>query len=580
MRYILLLPLLLMAAACTDQVTQTGQTPGNDSTPPAPVPLGMYQITLTGMGGADMRASVAPVPSGIDASMSAVNTGLAFEFLSSSTVIEGARGQGGQRYVSYTYRVRNTTGGPLSNVTVIPTSGPGTIAGTPFSSVLLFNGAAASPAVAASIVPTGAVFMGEDGELRSQYSDVLQVFQESEVAAITLPAGTTNIFPYGFVVRNPSTPNSRTLPNAADGNDYAGRVTFGFRYPLQPGGANSDPFTITFYVLAVQDTETRVTESIEESQDTAAVRRIRARAAELSATTVTVLNGSTVASSEVADYPGQRQICSVRTAGPAGTPTTRMTAPAAYTRLLLLRPGESLDGCSAGFRAGAPARPAINVPFTVTVTAIDRYGNLKTAVVDTVRLVQESGPPATLGGPAALVSGQRALTVTYGDYGTSQLGAAGRRLVGEQPILVAGVVRTWTAGAGTTDWHTGANWSPAAVPMSLDSVLVPVAAPLDPVLAANVSVAGVTVEDAATLGLGAFDLTATGDVFAGLNGGITNTTGRLNLAGTGRTVQGRLPRLRVMGTYTLSGTTNTRAPLMVEAGRITPATFRLQVDAN
>ncbi|MBV9109613.1 MAG: hypothetical protein JO306_09425, partial [Gemmatimonadetes bacterium] len=175
-------------------------------------------------------------------------------------------------------------------------------------------------------------------------------------------------------------------------------------------------------------------------------------------------------------------------------------------------------------------------------------------------------------------------TITYTDYGTSLLTAVGKRLTGNRTIPVAGVTRTWTAGAGTTDWNTNNNWSPAAVPMYNDSVYVPLSAPLDPVLASNVSILGVTVEDNATISLGAFDMTAGGSVFAGLNGGITNTSGRLFLSGIAQTVTGKLPVLRVTGTYSATnpsqGNINSRAPVQVDAGRLTISGVRLTVDSN
>jgi hypothetical protein len=574
----------MLAAACTDHPTQTRGTDPDPAPEPAPEPpkvLGVYEFTLTGFNGGEAGAqlsSVSPVSGGPSNALTTVNTGLTYELISTSSFVEGTRGQGGHRYLMYTYRVRNTTGAPVSNLTLVPVTRATTIAGTPFSSLLKFDGTAASTTIAAQIVPTGAAVQNTEGALQSPFPDVLQVFQESEVAAIAPPAGVTGIFPYGFVVRVPGSANSRTLANAADVNDFGGILTFAFRYPLQATAA-ADPFTINFQAVAVSDTETRVTESIEEGQDTAAVRRLRERATALGATTTTVLNGSTAAAPDVADYPGQRQICSPRTAGPSGAPTTTIVNAAAYVQLFVLRPGESVNSCSAYFLGGTPARPATNVPYTVTLTAMDRYGNMRTAVADSVRVVQQSGPTITIGAGGLLVSGQRAVTVTFNDYGTSVLGGVGRRMNGWQTIPVMGVTRTWTAGAGTTDWHTNGNWSPAAVPMSLDSVTVPLVAPVDPVLAANVSVQGVTVEDGATISLNAFDLTASGNVFAGLTGGITNTTGRLVLAGTARTVQGRLPRLRVTGTYSLTGNVTARAPLQVESGRLTNAAFRVQMES-
>ncbi|HEX6039949.1 hypothetical protein [Longimicrobium sp.] len=573
--------LLLAMAACTDRV-DSGTAPNPDPDPsPAPIPLGVYEIQISGAdgsapGGATLNRAIAiPVGAGPSSDLNPVaSNGFTLEFVSSSTFTDGTRGQGGQRYLSATYRVRNNTGAPVTNLTFIPVTRSNTVAGTPFSTLQLFNGGAASTTIAAQLVPTGAVALGEDGSMRARYPDVLQAFTEAEVAAIALPAGTTGIFPYGFVTTNPDAANNRTIPASADANDWGGMVTFAFRYPMQ-ASSNADPYNVAFQVLAVQDTETRLTESIEEAQDTAAVRRLRARATALSATTVTVLNGSTAAAPEVPDYPGQRQLCSLRTAGTAATPTTYITRPAGYRQVALLYPGEVMDPCGAYFRAGPAGRPATNVAFSVTAKAVDLYGNVITTAVDSVGLSQKTGPAVTLGARQMLVSGSATLTATYGDYGQSLLGGVGKRNDGWRSLTVAGVTRTWT-GAVSTDWHTAGNWLPAAVPMQLDSVLIPVAAPVDPVLAANVNIGGVTVEDVATLSLGAFNLTASANVLTGTSGGITNTSGRVVLEGIAKEVQGVLPFVTVTGTYSLSGNISTRASMRVQGGRLRSSTYRIR----
>jgi hypothetical protein len=573
--------LILGAAACADRPEPTAPVTESPLVP-GPTPIGVYEIAVTGLGSDQMRSTILspPVsPGGIRATLNNAGAGLVFEQVSSTTLTEGARGAGGHRYVSFTYRVRNGTGTPLNNVTMLLVSRAGTVAGTSLSTLRRFDGTAADPSIAPLVVPTGIVALGEDlVSMQALYADVLQVLTEAEVAAITPPGDVTNIFPVGYMVRSKLAVTNRALPVPTSADQYDGLMTVSFRVPLQASSA-LDVFSFFFQVLAVTDTETRLTESIEESQDTAAVRRLRDRATSLGATTVTVLNGSPVMDPAMADYPGQRQVCSPRTAGTSGSPTTRITSPAAYSRLMILRPGELLDSCSAYFRAGTPGRPATNVPFSVTITAMDRYGNVKTAQADTVRLAQ-SGPPATLGVATALVAGSTTQSVTYTDYGNSLLSANGRRLSGSFPILVAGVTRTWTAGAGTTSWTANANWSPAAVPMALDSVVVPVAAPLYPALTSSVQIGGVNVDDGATLSLGAFDMTASANVTAGLTGGILNSTGRLFLAGNTRVVAGRLPVLRVTGRYSLSANVNARGPLQVDAGQLTVSALRLQVDAN
>jgi hypothetical protein len=573
------LGLLVVLAACTDQpqtVTHPPVDPGN----PPPNPIGVYSIAVTGIGSENMHASVvAENPDGANASLTNAGAGLVFEQVASSSFTEGARTQGGQRYVQFTFRVRNGTGVALNNVTVMLVGRSSTLPGTALSSLKKFDGTAADPAIAPQVVPTGAVTVGTDlVSMQATYPDVLQVLTEAEAAAIVLPGDVTNMFPVGYMVRSKSSNANRTLPVPTDPNQYDGVMTLSFRLPLQ-SSSTADVFSFVFQVLAVTDTETRLTESIEEAQDTGAVRRLRDRATTLGATTVTVLNGSPVLDPAVPDYPGQRQICSPRTAGTAATPVATMVIPGAYSRLAMYMPGETVDPCASYFRTGTAARPATNVPFTVSVKAMDRYGNVRN-LADTVHLVETNGVPSSMGAAAALAGGSANQTVTYTNYGTSILSMQGRRLANTRSLPVAGVVRTWTAGAGTTDWHTALNWSPAAVPMTLDSVYIPVAAPLDPALAANVQIAGVTVEDVATISLGAFDMTASGSVTTGATGGITNTSGRLFLTGVAQTVAGRTGPLRVTGTYSLSANLTSRAVIQVDAGRLTVSALRLQGDGN
>jgi hypothetical protein len=151
--------------------------------------------------------------------------------------------------------------------------------------------------------------------------------------------------------------------------------------------------------------------------------------------------------------------------------------------------------------------------------------------------------------------------------------------VPEQPppsravLLPTRVTRIWT-GAVSTDWNTGENWTGGLAPGLQDTVVIPTDLPAYPLLVQNVSIAGVTVQDGAELNLGAFDLTASGDVETGATGGIVGT-GRLILTGTARTVRGRLPRMRVTGTYSLTGDVTARSPVEVAKGRLTDSGWRI-----
>jgi hypothetical protein len=428
--------LALASAACTGDAARGTLPP--PATPPAP--LGVYEIAVTGIGSSEPRSTITPARSeggGARATLTNAGAGLVFEQTGGSSFTEGTRGQGGQRYVTFTYRVKNGTGAALNNVTVLMVSRANTVAGTPLSTLKRFDGSAADPAIAPFVVPTGSVAMrGDLVTLQALDPDVIQVLTESEVAAITPPADVTGIFPYGYVVRsaNPAA-TSRALPAATSANQYDGVLTLSFRLPLQ-ATSSADVYSFFFEILAVQDSETRMTESIEEGQDSGAVRRLRERAAALGATTVTVLAGSPASGPEVDDYPGQRQLCSVRTAGTAASPVTYITTPAAYTRLAVLRNGESYNNCWANFRLGSPIRPTLNTAHPLTIKAMDRYGNVITTS-DTVTLSQASGPTATFSGPTALSSGSASMSVTYQANGTSVLTAAGRRIRGQRTVEVA-----------------------------------------------------------------------------------------------------------------------------------------------
>jgi hypothetical protein len=429
--------LLASLAACGEDSARGALLP---SVARPPAPLGVYEIEVSGIGTASLRSSIRPARAGGAggrAALAPAGAGIVFEQVGSSSFTEGPRGAGGQRYVTFTYRVRNGTGAPLTNLTLLMVSRAGTIAGTPLSTLRRFDGSPANPAIAAFVAPTGAAVVHADGStLQVLDPDVLQVYPEAEVAAIPLPGDVTGVFPWGYVVRAAADGASRTLPAAASPTRFDGVLTLSFRLPLQPTSAE-DMFAFYFQVLAVQDAETRLTESLEEAQDSAAVRRLRERAAALGATTVTVLAGSPAAAADAPHYPGQRQLCSVRIAGSAAMPQNYITTPAAYTRLALLRPGESLHFCRAGFRAGTPELPTLNVPYPITLRATDRYGNLVGTAVDTVGLAQASGPAATLGPRAALAGGQAVVAVTYLDRGTSVLSARGALSRGERVVEVA-----------------------------------------------------------------------------------------------------------------------------------------------
>jgi hypothetical protein len=212
------------------------------------------------------------------------------------------------------------------------------------------------------------------------------------------------------------------------------------------------------------------------------------------------------------------------------------------------------------------------------------YGNLHPGDTHGLAAVVKSATGSVLGGTVtfgttdplcATVSGGGVVTgvraATCGITATSGL------LGGEMSFDVTGTVRTWD-GSASTDWSAGANWVGDLAPATVDSVLIPTGVPNFPALVANTSIGGVDVADNATLTLGAFNLTSDQNVATGptAGSGILSTTGVLQLAGTGKTVHGRVPTTLVTGSYSLSGNIFGIAPQTVDAGTLEGSTYELQ----
>ena len=195
-------------------------------------------------------------------------------------------------------------------------------------------------------------------------------------------------------------------------------------------------------------------------------------------------------------------------------------------------------------------------PHSVTAVVQNQVGDV---LSDPVTFGTTDPGCATVSG-AGVVNGVRAATCSI----TATAGTRSGSLV----VSVTGATRTWN-GSVSTDWGTDANWDAlapgvaAAVPASADSVVIPSPVPNYPVIGGATAIGGVTVNNGASLTLGGFDLTASANVAALGTGAIVSTTGRLVLAGTGKTVEGTVPKLFVTGTYSLSADATATAPVMV-----------------
>jgi hypothetical protein len=239
--------------------------------------------------------------------------------ISSGSFIEGRRGAGGVRYLHVTFAVRSAQSNgtaydtPRQNLTFLAASSASSLGGTAISRMERFDGTLITdPAVARELLPTGAVAQSPiTGLVTPAGPDVLQVITEAEAASFTRPAG-WDVFPYGFVVRNATSSSTRTLPASPAPDQFDGVVTFALKIPLAASAAD-DPYSINLAFLAVDDSEVRLTQSLEEQNPTGEAA-LQSRATALGATTITVLPGG-------GTFPASRLICSVRTAGTAAAPT-------------------------------------------------------------------------------------------------------------------------------------------------------------------------------------------------------------------------------------------------------------------
>lgn len=322
-----------------------GREPTTASSPPPVLsrPAGLVEITISGIGTPQQRASArniaAPataialgaVParrpwSAPAATRAARLTTIAegdgtveLEPVSTASFTFGTRTGGGYRYVSATYQVRNATTAGVAyttaraNLIFLAVNATGSLSGTAITRLDRFDGTPITDGFETRIEPTGLAALSRKLTITAAAPDILQVYTEAEVAAAPLPQGVTSIQPYGFVVSNLNTSSSRTLAASPAAGQFDGVLTVGYRVPLQATPAD-DPFTITGVFLPVDDAETWVTQSFEDT-DVASVGALRARATALGAQV------RSVAGWTVGTVPVPLE-CRVRSGGTAGAPTS------------------------------------------------------------------------------------------------------------------------------------------------------------------------------------------------------------------------------------------------------------------
>ena len=332
-----ILAALLMLSACSEKLSSPTSPvapipqPTPQPTPqPGPNPnvLGVMEISFERLGSSQIASSAQRVNTELDTrldtqSLDEQGQGVDLKLKSNGAFSDSVNGE---RYVYATYDVRNAAYCPehgscpayttaRDNLTFLAVATTQTVNGSALARLERFDGSPADASIALDVVPTHGMTSGLNVD--DSLAD-MQVFSEAELSLFT-PAGpsVTSVLPYGFVTRNSSSTTSRTLPANPAVDQFDGQVTFALKLPLQSDPAD-DPYKISLMVLVVDDSNTRVTESLEEQGAGNAESRADALTAAGSSGAEVALFGNS--GSSPTDNATTR-ICRVRTAGTANNPT-------------------------------------------------------------------------------------------------------------------------------------------------------------------------------------------------------------------------------------------------------------------
>jgi hypothetical protein len=446
------------AGGCRDHPT----APPPLASPPAEGTLGsaLMEVTISGIGSPNPNAAARAVHSTGGPALSlappADGSGggdgtIQLRPLSTGSFTVGTRGDGGERYLYATFAVRNAQSDgtaydtPRSNLTFVAVSTGSTLQASAVTSMRRFDGTAADASIALGVMPTGAVHQGRDGGVVARFPDVLQAFTEAEVAAIDAPAGSVPL-PYGFVVASATEQSSRTLPASPAADQFDGVVTFAFRIPLQPTAA-ADPFTVSIMVMAMEDSTTRVTQSIEEQG--AGQAAFEQRAASLGATSVTLFGGGTYVG-----LASPRRICELRVAGPPGAPTATLSsgAPCSETGMNVNWLGVVSTDWWNPRNWGSEMLPLSTD--TVTLGAAERYPALGDRDLELATLIVPDTATLDMSGRVLTLTGNLDAPLGRLLDGTLRLLGEGATMRGTMDALdVAGSVRTVGASRATGAIH-------------------------------------------------------------------------------------------------------------------------------
>ncbi len=252
--------------------------------------------------------------------------GIDLQQIAHSTHDVGSPGNGGYRYISVTYQVRNArycaTPGTCTpypnasdNLVFVAARVTGNLADSAVSSIKKQDGTtdATLQSLSTQMLPTAGMQFDalSNGMVVASGQDSLQVYSENEIAQAPADSGALGLLPYGYVVKNASDATTNSLPGNPANGQWDGRLTFAFKVPLQANPAN-DAFAVSFVFQVLNQHFTRVVQGVDE-QSTAGNAAFAARVVALtnpsSPLSPIVLNGSTSGTGAT--------FCDIRIAGAA-----------------------------------------------------------------------------------------------------------------------------------------------------------------------------------------------------------------------------------------------------------------------
>lgn len=263
---VLMAAAVLSVSCARDVPTASVDTTGPEPSAPA-LPrrvVGIAEVTFRDIGAMNVSATihVAKTVAELEQLRATAGNAGSLESLRFETIAAGMfdytpRGAPAERFFRGTFGLRNTRSDSVlfvperENLSFVPVATSQTLANTPVRSFLKEDGTPAAESLARQLAPTALSVVNADGQLVAIETNVWRSVSEDDERNTGTLAGTTERFPYAFVVRRLA-PGLTTGASATEG-PFDGVVTFSYRIP-QASAARDNPSAVSVLFLLINDT--------------------------------------------------------------------------------------------------------------------------------------------------------------------------------------------------------------------------------------------------------------------------------------------------------------------------------------